>query len=49
MSRFRIDWSKKDERLLALRAEGWGDKRIAEALGVTHGAVYQRRLKLGIA
>lgn len=48
MSRFRIDWASKDERLRKFHAEGMGPKLIAPRLGVTPGAVAARLRKLGL-
>ncbi len=48
MSRFRIDWDAKDERLRRMLAEGEGPKRIALVLGVSVGAVKARIRKLGL-
>ncbi len=48
MSRFRIDWERKDARLIALREQGQPTAHIAEVLGVTRGAVINRLRKLGL-
>lgn len=48
MSRFRIDWGSKDERLRKMHAEGQGPKLIAPVLGVSSGAVAARIRKLGL-
>ena len=48
MSRFQIDWERKDERLKKLYAAGQGPKLIALALGVSLGAVRCRIVKLGL-
>lgn len=48
MSRFRVDWSRKDDRLRTLYLAGTGKRAIAEILGVSYGAVAARLRKLGI-
>jgi hypothetical protein len=48
VSRFRIDWDAKDERLRRMVAEGKGAKLIAPVLGVSSGAVAARIRKLGL-
>ncbi len=48
MSRFRIDWRAKDERLIALYKASEGRNRIAEILGIGPGAVAGRIRKLGL-
>jgi hypothetical protein len=48
MSRFRVDWDKKDDRLRRMVAEGKGAKLIAPSLGVSAGAVAARMRKLGL-
>lgn len=49
MSRFRIDWASKDERLRKFHAQGMGAKLIAPRLGVSPGAVAARLRKLGLS
>jgi transcriptional regulator of aromatic amino acid metabolism len=49
MSRFAIDWNRKDARLRKMYAEGKGPKLIAEALGVSHGAVARRIRQLDLS
>jgi hypothetical protein len=49
MSRFAIDWEKKDARLRKMYAEGKGAKLIALVLGVSQGAVVARVKKLGLS
>jgi uncharacterized protein YjcR len=48
VSRFRIDWERKDERLKKMYAAGQGPKLIAPVLGVSPGAVKARIAKLGL-
>jgi hypothetical protein len=48
MSRFRVDWAAKDERLRKMYAEGQGPKLIAPVLGVSPGAIAARIRKLGL-
>lgn len=49
MSRFRIDWDAKDEKLRALHRQGMGPKLIAPRLGVSPGAVARRIRQLGLS
>ncbi len=48
MSRFSIDWASKDARLRALYAAGETMLTIAEAIGVSRGAVAKRIRQLGL-